>query len=296
MQYDAIIVGGSYAGLAAGLPLARARRNILVIDGGQRRNRYAGHSHGFLTQDGTPAAVIATKGREQLLAYPTVQWLNATVAGVAATAEGFRVEVDGQDVRHARRIVFALGVTDQLPDVPGLAERWGTSVFHCPYCHGYELDRGRIGVLASSPLSLHVAMLLPDWGATTLFLNEAFEPDAAQLRALAERGVRIERSRVQRIDGELDLILQGGHVVKLDGLFVTSRVAPSSPLAQQLGCEMEEGPWGRIVKTDAMKATSVAGVYACGDMARPGGSVAVAVGDGTIAGAAAHQSLIFAAS
>ncbi|SAI50372.1 oxidoreductase [Bordetella ansorpii] len=295
MRYDVIIVGGSYAGLSAGLPLARARRNVLVIDGGKRRNRYAEHSHGFLTQDGTPAAAIAAKGREQLLAYSTVQWLDAQVAGISRTDDGFRVEIEGQPARQARRIVLAMGVTDQLPDVPGLAERWGKSVFHCPYCHGYELNQGKIGVLASSPLSLHVAMLLPDWGATTLFLNQAPEPDAAQLQALAQRGVRLERSRVQRIENHLDLILQGGHVVKLDGLFATSRVSPSSPLADMLGCEREEGPWGHVVKVDAMKATSVPGVYACGDMARPGGSVPLAVGDGAIAGAAAHQSLVFSA-
>lgn len=295
MQYDAIIVGGSYAGLSAGLPLARARRNVLVIDGGERRNRHAVHSHGFLTQDGAPAAAIAARGREQLLAYGTVQWLDARVAGISRTADGFQVDIDGQPARDARRIVLATGVVDQLPDVPGLAERWGKSVFHCPYCHGYKLNQGNIGVLASSALSLHVAMLLPDWGSTTLLLNQAFEPDAAQLQALAARGIRIERSPVQRIDNRLDVVLQGGQVLKLDGLFATSRIAPSSPLAAMLGCQMEEGPWGRIVKVDAMKATSVPGVYACGDTARPGGSVPLAVGDGAIAGAAAHQSLVFGA-
>lgn len=292
--YDAIIVGGSYAGLAAGLPLARARRNILVIDAGQRRNRYAEHSHGFLTQDGTPAADIAARGRAQLMAYRTVDWLDAKVANVVAADDGFRVDVEGMAPREARRIVLATGVSDQLPEVPGLAERWGRHVFHCPYCHGYELNEGRIGVLASSALAMHVALMLPDWGTTTLFLNGAFEPDAEQLQALAARGVRVERSRVQRIEGRLDLVLQGGHVVKLDGLFATPRISPASPIAATLGCDMDEGPMGRTVRTDAMKATSVAGVYACGDVARPGGSVSLAVGDGAIAGAAAHQSLIFA--
>lgn len=293
MQYDVIIIGGSYAGLAAGMPLARARRKILVIDGGQRRNRFARHSYGFLTQDGAEAAAIAAKGREQLLAYDTVRWLEGKASSAEATENGFRVEIGGMEPQEARRLVLATGVVDLLPELPGLAERWGSRVFHCPYCHGYELNQGQIGVLASSPMSMHQALLLPDWGPTTFFLNGAFEPDGEQLEKLKARGVRLERSRIARIEGELDLIMRDGRVVKLDGLFTATRLEVASPIAALLGCEFDEGPLGRTIKTDLMKASTVPGVYACGDAARPGGSLPLAVGDGTMAGAAAHQSLIF---
>ncbi|UXY55128.1 NAD(P)/FAD-dependent oxidoreductase [Pseudomonas tohonis] len=293
MQYDVIIIGGSYAGLSAAMPLARARRRILVVDEGLRRNRFAAHSHGFLTQDGNAPGAIASQAREQVMAYETVEWLTGKAVAAALTERGLRVDIEGTEPREARRIIFAGGVVDQLPEIPGLAERWGNRVFHCPYCHGYELQQGRIGVIATSAMSMHLALLLPDWGRTTLFLNEAFEPDPEQLAMLAARGVTLEREPVQRIDGELDVVLRDGRVISLDGLFVPTRIDVASVLPQMLGCEFDEGFYGRIIRTDAMKATSVKGVYACGDAARMGGSVPLAVGDGTLAGAAAHQSLIF---
>ncbi|EJE54742.1 thioredoxin reductase [Acidovorax sp. CF316] len=294
MHYDAIVIGGSYAGLAAATQLARARRRILVVDGGQRRNRFAEHSHGFLTQDGTPAADIAAQGRAQLMAYPTVQWREGQVTTAERAGQGFRIEVDGAvEAIEARRLVLATGVIDHLPEVPGLAERWGRHVFHCPYCHGYELNQGRLGALGVSPLSMHVALMLPDWGQATLFLNGAFEPDADQLAQLQARGVALERGLIDRIEGAMDIVMRDGRLVPQDGLFTLSRVEVASPVAAQLGCEFEDGPLGRTIKTDFMKATTVPGVYACGDAARQGGSLPLAVGDGTMAGAATHQSLIF---
>lgn len=291
------MIGGSYAGLAAATQLARARRRVLVVDAGQRRNRFATHSHGFLTQDGTPAADIAAQGRAQLMVYPTVEWREGKVTAAGRAGQGFRIEVDGveSEAIEARRLVLATGVIDHLPEVPGLAERWGRHVFHCPYCHGYELNQGRLGALAVSPLSMHVALMLPDWGQATLFLNGAFEPDTEQLAQLQARGVELERGLIDRIEGAMDIVMRDGRVITQDGLFTLSRVEVASPVAAQLGCEFEDGPLGRTIKTDAMKATTVPGVYACGDAARQGGSLPLAVGDGTMAGAATHQSLIFAA-
>ncbi|WP_116813250.1 NAD(P)/FAD-dependent oxidoreductase [Steroidobacter cummioxidans] len=292
MHYDAIVVGGSYAGMAAALQLARARRKVLVVDGGRRRNRFAVHSRGFLTQDGTPAAAIAAVAKDQLLAYDTVRWLDGHVTTAQRTDSGFHVQISGAESQAARRLVLASGVVDHLPDLPGLAQRWGRRVFHCPYCHGYELNQGNIGVLATSPMSMHLALLLPDWGSTTLFLNGAFTPDKEQLEQLAARGVALEDGLIERIDGELDLVMKDGRVVSLEGLFAMPRI-DVGPIADQLGCDVEITPLGRTLKTDPMKATTVPGVYACGDAARPGGSVALAVGDGTLAGSATHRSLIF---
>ena len=293
--FDVIVVGGSYAGLSAATQLARARRRVLVIDAGQRRNRYAQHSHGFLGQDGREAAAIAAEGRTQLLKYPTVRWLEGAAAQATQLDQGFRITLtDGRGI-DAQVLVLATGVVDELPALPGLAERWGTSVFHCPYCHGYELMEGRIGVLATSELSMHHALMLPDWGQVTLLVNNAFVPDQEQLAALAARGVAIERTAVKRIAGHATVELADGRTLDMAGLFLMSRTHSGSPLAEQVGCEFEQGPTGMFVRTDAMKGTSVAGVFACGDSARAAGSVALAVADGAMAGVAAHRLTIFGA-
>ncbi|TRX75281.1 NAD(P)/FAD-dependent oxidoreductase [Pseudomonas mangiferae] len=293
MVYDVIIIGGSYAGLSAGLQLARARRRVLVMDAGERRNRFGSLSHGFLTQDGVAAADIAAKGRAQLMAYDTVDWLPARVDRAQRHAEGFDVTDDQGRSHFARLLILASGVVDELPAIPGLAERWGKQVFHCPYCHGYELNRGRIGVLASTPLSMHHALMLPDWGETTLLLNGSFEPDSAQRSQLQTRGVTLEEGQVKRLEGSaLTVVMSDDRALSFDGLFVATRLHVS-PLAKQLGCALEEWPLGVFIRTDATQATSVPGVFVCGDTARAAGNVALAVGDGALAGAAAHRALMF---
>ncbi len=293
MDHDVIIVGGSYSGMAAGLQLLRARRRVLVIDAGVRRNRFASHAHGFLTQDGTPPDVIAAQAREQLQAYPTLDWREGKAIAARKIDGGFEVEIEGGDIVTARRLILALGVTDALPDIVGLEERWGKHVFHCPYCHGYELDQGRIGVIAAGEVSMHQGTMLPDWGDTTFLLNGTFEPDSEQSLLLEKRGAKIETGRIARITGKADVELTDGRILQFDGLFVASRIAPSSPLAEQLGCDFEDSPIGRHIATNAMKETSVPFVFACGDAARMAGSIALAVGDGALAGGGVHHSLMF---
>lgn len=293
-KFDAIVVGGSYAGLSAALQLARARRRVLVVDAGQRRNRFAVDSHGFLGRDGQLAADIAAAGRRDVAAYPNVHWHEGAALDARAEGDGFLVELDGAQAVHGRRLVLATGVRDELPQVPGLAERWGRSVFHCPYCHGYELQQGDIGVLANSELSFHHAMLLPDWGRVTLFTNGRFEPGDEQRAAMARRGViAIEETLVARIEDAATVVLADGRRLPMAGLFTFGSTHMASPLAERLGCAFEEGPIGRFIRTDERKQTTVPGVYAGGDAARAAGNVAIAVADGAMAGTSAHQSLVF---
>lgn len=293
MSQDVVVIGGSYAGMAAALQLLRARRKVLVIDAGKRRNRFADESHGFLGQDGVDPAEIARKAREQLLAYPTLTW----VEGLAERAEGakdaFTVTTADGARYDTKRLLFATGVSDALPAVAGLGERWGKSVFHCPYCHGYELDQGRIGCIATGPMSLHQAQLLPEWGETTLLLNGSFVPDAEQRADLAVRGVIIEETPVERLEGAANVRLTDGRLLEFAGLFTASKVAPASPVAEHLGCAIEETPFGTQIQTDAMKETTISGAFACGDAARIPHSVTLAVGDGAWAGAQLHRSLVF---
>ena len=293
MIFDAIVVGGSYAGQSAALQLARARRSVLVIDGGNRRNRFAEASHGFLTQDGPAPGAIAAASRAQLMAYPSVQWIDGEAQTVSRTSEGFEVATADDTNYRGRRVVLAIGVVDRLPTIPGLVERWGESVFHCPYCHGYELNRGPIGVLAVSPLSMHHALLVPEWGPTTFFTNGVFVPDHEQRAQLDRRGVTVEHTPIDKMVGTADIVLKDGRVVSLKGLFTMTEVEMSCPLAAQLGCNFGQGPAGPFIETNAFKETSVPKVFACGDAARTFGSVAMAVGDGALAGVSTHQSLVF---
>ena len=290
-MYDAIVVGGSYAGLSAATQLARARRKLLVIDGGQRRNRFADVSHGFLSRDGASPAEIAGEARKQLLAYPTADWHDVQATTAEAIDGGFAVTDAEGNRAEAKRLVLALGVSDTLPSVPGLGERWGKSVFHCPYCHGYEVE-GQIGVLAVRPDSVHHAFMLPDWGPTTYFLNgQPLDPEARD--KLTARGVSFEPEPIRAITGHADVELASGRTVHLGGLFTATGTQPSSPLAEQLGCALDESPAGKFIRTDGMKATTVPGIFACGDAARAFGNIAFAVGDGAQAGASTHQSLMF---
>lgn len=292
MMFDVAIVGGSFAGLSAALPLARARRKVAIFDTGVRRNRFAATSHGFFAQDGRAPGAMVAEARAQLDAYATVRWFGTAVSSIAGEPDGFELDVEG-GVHRARRVILAMGVSDELPAIPGLAERWGRGVFHCPYCHGYELQQGRIGVIATGPNSLHQAQLLPEWGAVTFFPNGALALGEEDARALAARGVTVDETPITGIAGQARVLLADGRSEDFAGLFTASRTQAASPLAAGLGCEHEEGPLGAFVKTGAMKETSVPGVFACGDLARAAGNVALAVGDGAMAGTAAHRSLVF---
>ncbi|MEW6643508.1 MAG: NAD(P)/FAD-dependent oxidoreductase [Pseudomonadota bacterium] len=295
---DAIVIGGSYAGLAASLQLARARRRVLVIDAGEPRNRFAKASHGFLGQDGRSPSTITEDARAQLLAYPTVIWRDGRASGAEGSIDAFSVSTTDGEHYEGRRLVIATGVVDHLPEIPGLRQRWGKTVVHCPYCHGYEFAGGPLGVLATSPLALHQALLVPDWGRTTLFLNGSFTPDDEQKAMLRRRDVTIVPGAVAAISGDDDVTVQlgDGRTTTVAGLFVASRTAPASPLAAQLGCAFTEGMLGPLVTTDEIKATSVPGVFACGDAALAMTSVSLAVADGAMAGVAAHRSLVMAAA
>ena len=296
MQYDVIVIGGSFAGLSAALQAVRARRKVLVIDGGQPRNRFAEHSHGFLGHDGRAPQAILDDARRQFAAYPTAGLATCLATDARATDDGFEIALDDGRSVNGSRLVLATGVHDTLPDIPGLQEQWGKTVAHCPYCHGYEFGGGAIGVLAQDAMSTHKALLVADWGTVTLFGNGAFMPDEEQMSLLQRRGVDFEPTALRNVEGSnsgLTVTLADGTTRALKGMFVASQTAMTSPIAEQLGCAFEDGMFGPVVKVDDKQQTSVKGVYAAGDMARSMHSVALAVAGGAMAGVGAHQSLIF---
>lgn len=295
MNFEVVIIGGSYAGLSAALPLARARRQILIVDAGQRRNRFSKYSHNFLTQDGHSPSVIAEEAKTQVEKYPTVSFLSATVTDVRGIDGQYLVVAGDQQIR-AEKIIIATGVKDELPQVEGLVERWGKSIHHCPYCDGYELNLGEIGVLASGMHSLHQALMLPDWGNTTLFLNDVISIDQLDdeiLAKLSKRQVVIDTRRIARIEGHCDIIFADGACTTLSGLFVSTVTRLDADWIRCLGLEIDSNEYGDAIKTSSVKETNINGIYACGDVTRSGGSVALSVGDGAITGVMAHKSFIF---
>ncbi len=176
MHYDAIVIGGGFAGLSAALQLARARRRVLVIDAGEPRNRFSEASHGFLGHDGRPPAAVLRDARKQLMVYSSAAVVDDRAVHAARHSDGFAVTLASGDVYSGARLVLATGIVDELPDIAGVRERWGRTVLHCPYCHGYEVADQRLGVLATSELSVHQALLIPDWSAdVTLFTNNVVE-------------------------------------------------------------------------------------------------------------------------
>ena len=295
-QSDCVIVGGSFAGLAAAMQLARARRRVLVIDAGRPRNRFTDASHGFLGQDGRPPAAIIDDARAQVLAYPTVTVLRDTVEQVAAEDGRFRLMLASGAVRRGSRLILATGIVDELPDIPGLSERWGKTVLHCPYCHGYEVADGKLGVLAVTPMNLAKTSLIAEWGKVTLFTNGKMTLSAKRQATLRARGVAIESERVEAIVGDAPKVegirLRGGRLVPLDAVFISPRTGMASPLAEQLGCRVDKAPYGPMVRTNEWKETSVAGVYAAGDVARAAHTASWAAADGVSAGIGVHQSLV----
>ena len=295
-SWDAVVAGGSWAGLTAALQLARARRRVLVVDAGRPRNRFAHAAHGFLGQDGRAPAAIVAAGKAELLAYPTAAHRVDEVTNARLVNGSLALTLASGSTIGASRLILATGIVDELADLPGLRERWGSTVLHCPYCHGYEVADRRLGVLAVSDHTVHQALLLPDWSAAvTLFTNEAVELSAEQREALTRRGVRIEERRVTALEGTAPQLagirLSDGELVPIDALFTGARLRMASPLAEQLGCAFDDSPAGPVIRTNERKATSVPGVFAAGDATRAYGNATLAAADGMIAGVAAHQSL-----
>ncbi|WP_062117775.1 NAD(P)/FAD-dependent oxidoreductase [Aureimonas sp. AU40] len=295
---DAIIIGGSFAGLTAALYIARARRRVCVIDDGTPRNRFASRSHGFLTRDGSDPLDMLSQAREQLGAYPTARFVKGLATGVSGGIDDFAVTLRSGDVLNSRRIVLAFGVSDVLPDLPGLAERWGKTVLACPYCHGYEFADRQLGVLQSHPMSAMQANLIADWGPVTFFLDGHAPPEGEMMARLASRGVRVEPASVRALEGEgtslSSILLADGRRLPIDALYVAPRSPLRSGIAEQLGCTIEQGRFGPIITTDAARMTSVAGVYAAGDIARANNAL-IAAASGAEAGIALHAGLVFEA-
>ena len=302
-MYDVIIVGAGPAGLAAALTLGRMRRRVLVVDAGEPRNAASPAMHNFLTRDGTAPAEFRAAARAELRAYSSVVERAGRVAGAERGADGtFIVRLDTGDELEAARLLIAAGVADELPAIEGLAEHWGSTVLHCPYCHGWEVRDSPVGVIGGTPDRARIALMLTQLSDdVVLFTNGEPQLDVATRDTVVRAGVVVREEaviRVARRTGMLRVELSSGAEVARAALFVPNAVRQRNELARALGCTiLEDGS----IRVDDVGRTDVEGVFAAGDVARretmdrPAWSVIAAAAAGSSAGAALDQSLLPAA-
>lgn len=292
-HFDVIIIGGSYAGLSAAMALGRSRRKVLIIDAGKPCNRQTPHSHNFITHDGEQPAHIAAKAKEQVLRYPTVT-IHEGMATMAVKRENdFEISTDHGSTFHARKVLLATGISDQMPNITGFAECWGISALHCPYCHGYEIADKHFGVLAHGENAFEMSRLLAHWAnQLTVFTNGAHGLSPVQLTKLQAHNITLietEVKEVQHENGYLHhLALADGTTYAIDALFARLPYLQHSDSAKQLGCTLNEA--GLIAVND-FQLTSVEGVYAAGDNCSMR-ALSVAIASGTKAGAFINKAMI----
>jgi len=294
---EVIIIGGSFAGLAGALQLGRARRKVTVLDTGLPRNRFAGHSHGVLGHDHKPPLDILAQARHQLARYPTVRLVSARADSISGTIDNFSVLTGDGESLGARRLILSYGVVDQMPDVPGFAESWGTSIVPCPYCDGFEVAGLHWGLVWSGPQSMNQVRLFHDWTDRLTVFADGHDIAPGIRADLAGRQVPLVDGRITGVARHgshgATIRLDTGPDVAVDILFAHPRTKPSASLHESLSLATVDTPTGIVLKVDERRETSVPGIYAAGDLATPFlPSVTQASSQGAMAGIFAQQSML----
>lgn len=272
-DFDCVIVGGGVAGLSAAMVLGRARRRTLVLDRGGQSNLAAAHVGGLLGHDGTPPGELYELARAQVAAYDAVALRDAEAVDARPEGDGFAVVLgDGGGEVRARALVLATGMTYEVPDVPGFAELWGDAVFHCPFCHGWDVRDRPIVVYGPAEIADRHAPLLAAWTDDVTVVDPG---DVA--------GVRVE-------DGTLRAVVRrDGSEIPCDAVLVHAPLRRRDALPERLGLALTDAG---LVAVDAQARTSVPGVYAAGDLAVAPQQVAIALGSGHLAGIVATRELL----
>jgi len=298
-DYDVAIVGGSVAGLAAATALGRSLRRVVVLDSGHPRNAPSPAAHNVFANDGASPAELLDRARRDAEKYG-VELRAAEVSSLENSADApgelFGVHLESGEHLTARRVLLATGLVDGLPPIAGLAEHWGTAVLHCPYCHGWEVRGRRIGVIGSSAMATHQALLFSQLSSQVALITHDAEVTAEQRGQLAAAGVEVVEARIERAvstDGRLTgVILDSGVDLGFDALTVQSRMIARSELYTGLGGTLAENPMGEFIETDPRGETAIAGVWAAGNSADVGASVPHAAAAGVTAGAQLNMDLI----
>jgi thioredoxin reductase len=302
--YDVVIVGGGAAGLSAALVLGRARRRVLVIDAGSPRNVPAAHMQGFLSRDGMAPSELLAVGREEVARYG-VELVDGTVTRLEQIGGGdlcrpfevsYRVHLARGSVVNGRRLLVTTGVRDDIPDLPGVRERWGRDLLHCPYCHGWEVRDEPLGVLGTTPDSVQHALLIRQWSPDVTFFAHTYDLPDSERRQLHARGIAVVAGEVARLvvadDRLTGVELADGRFVARSAVFVRPGIHPHPDgLLADLGCHLDDSGF---VSTDGTGRTSNVGVWAAGNVADPRAQVITAAGAGSAAAIAINNDLVHA--
>ena len=293
-RYDFIIVGGSYAGLAAGMAIGRALKKVLIIDDDKPCNSQTPFSHNFITQDGKPPAEIAALAKKQLTIYDTVEFLSGLAAIGRKSKYGFEIELESGETFAAKKLIFATGIRDILPGIDGIAASWGISVLHCPYCHGYEIRNEKTGILGNGESGFDLSRLISNWtNDLTLFTNGYSTLTADQKRKLENHQIKIVEEEIERLDHNngyiRNVIFKNGTEYFVKALYAPGKFEQRCTIPQSLGCAFtDEG----YIQVDPFQETTVTGIFACGDNTTRMRTVANAVAMGATAGMTASRKMI----
>ncbi len=294
-NFDVIIIGGSYSGLAAGMALGRALKHVLIIDSGKPCNRQTPHSHNFITQDGKTPKEIAMLAKEQVEKYDTVKFFSGSATNGVKTKKGFEIYTASGERFSAKKLIFATGIKDIAPNIEGYAECWGVTVIHCPYCHGYEVRNERTGILGNGEYGFEFSRLISNWTKDlTLFTNGKSTFISEQTARLANHRINVVESEIEKLEhtnGILHtIIFKDGTTFSIKVLYSQSPFEQHCTIPKTLGCELtDEG----YIKVDHLQKTSVHGIFACGDNTTRLRTVANAVAMGTTAGMMLNKEIVF---
>jgi len=292
--FHVIIIGGSYAGLSAAMALGRSLKNVLIIDSGKPCNSQTPHSHNFLTRDGETPANLAAISKSQVLAYPTLKFLDGLAENAKKTDNGFSITTEDQQIFNAKKLIIAAGVKDIFPSIKGFAECWGISVLHCPYCHGYEVKGKATGVIANGEIGFEFTKLISNWTKElTLFTNGSADINQDDQVKLFAKNINIVEKEIEEIIHENGMVkylkFKDGSTHKLEAIYARVGMEHNTKIITDLNIELGEQGY---IAVNAFKQTNVAGVYAAGDCTTMMRSVASSVADGNSAGAILNKELV----
>nr|WP_299780835.1 NAD(P)/FAD-dependent oxidoreductase [uncultured Formosa sp.] len=292
-EFEVIIIGGSYAGLSTAMALGRSLRDTLIIDAGKPCNRQTPHSHNFLTQDGSTPQEISEIVKRQLSKYDSIKFYNGLAVSGKSIKKGFEITTANGDVFTSKKLVFATGIKDIMPDTNGFSQCWGISVVHCPYCHGYEIRHKKTAIIANGERAFHLTSLVNNLTKEiTIITSRTKDFEESLLDKLKQYNIKIiekEISKIEHKKGQLEsIVFKDGSIENYECAYASVPFEQNSTIPKVLGCKFTEH--GHI-EVNSMQKTTAEGIFACGDNSTMMRSVAIAVSSGNITGAVINNEL-----
>ncbi|MBL7897482.1 MAG: NAD(P)/FAD-dependent oxidoreductase, partial [Crocinitomicaceae bacterium] len=293
-NFDVIIIGGSYSGLGAAMAFGRSMRKVLIIDSGKPCNRQTPHSHNFLTQDGKTPKEISTLAKQQVLMYDTVFFHYDLATNASKTENFFEVQTLSGDLFKSKKLIFATGIKDEMPNIKGFSECWGISVLHCPYCHGYEVRNETTGILGNGEYGCEFSKLISNWTKDlTLFTNGKSKVTVEQAAMLERQHIKIvekEIAELEQVNGQVqNIIFMDGSKASIKAIYTRLPFEQHCHIPELMGCEITADGY---IKIDGSYKTTIANIFACGDNVTRMRTVANAVAAGTTTGMMVNKELI----